>query len=149
VNDEEPDVSLLGAELAAAVLEALPGWVQRCLDRHLFDVPAEVIAATAKHARELVEAPLVSLLSGDIDAQRGSPLAIVRIAVAAPTVILRSAGVEPVDRDPFAQSAFPDDLYDLSPATWADLGDAVSEPGLRWSVGKAVAHRKRHTGNAT
>jgi hypothetical protein len=142
--NEEPDVSQFGTELADAVVAALPVWTARCLDRFLVDVPHELVAATGVEAVRLVEEPLRALLAMDIDAQRGSPLAIVRGAVAAPTELLQAAGVDPVERDPFTESAFPGDVYDLSPASWSDIDESVAEPGLRWSVAKAYAHRRRH-----
>ena len=80
----------------------------------------------------------------DIDDQRGTPLTILRNAVRFPTDVLRRAGVAPVVRDPYAVQAFPDDVYGLTPATWADIHEDLADPGLRWSVAKAFEHRRRH-----
>ena len=35
---------------------------------------------------------------------------------------------------------FPDDVYDLSPATFADVDPALHEPGLVWGAAKAHVH---------
>jgi hypothetical protein len=53
-----------------------------------------------------------------------------------------------VRRDDFKQHAFPDDTYDLSPATWSDVAESVQEPGLVWSAWKAktVLDRRRAEG---
>jgi hypothetical protein len=61
-----------------------------------------------------------------------------------PTRVLRGAGVPPVERDPFATAAFPADDYDLSPATWADIDPALTDPGIAWSAAKAFEHKRRH-----
>ncbi|MEZ5227993.1 MAG: hypothetical protein R2710_15365 [Acidimicrobiales bacterium] len=51
--------------------------------------------------------------------------------------------VSPADRDPFAVQTFPDDLYDLAPATFADIDEALHEPGLMWGAAKAHVHLSR------
>jgi hypothetical protein len=60
-----------------------------------------------------------------------------------PTAVLRQAGVPPVDRDRFRQEAFPDDFYDLSPASWSDIDPSLTEPGINWGAAKAFEHRRR------
>jgi hypothetical protein len=75
-----------------------------------------------------------SVLAADIDEQRVNPLAVVRRAVPYPTAVLRDAGVSPVVRDPQSVEHFPDDDYDLAPASFADLDPALHEPGLRWGA---------------
>ena len=39
---------------------------------------------------------------------------------------------------------FPDDDYDLSPATFADVDPRLTEPGLAWGAAKAFTHLQRH-----
>jgi len=90
------------------------------------------------------------LFAQDVDDQRVNPLAIVRGAVRYPTEVLRVAGVPPVVRDEFDERAFPDDLYALTPASFADVDPALHEPGLLWGAAKAHAHltRRRTTREA-
>jgi hypothetical protein len=96
-------------------------------------------------AREDVGAQVRALLTTDIDEQTTTPLAIVRGAgVRYPTGVLRGAGVPPVERDSFVERAFPDDLYDLAPASFADLDPALQEKGLEWGAAKAFEHKRRH-----
>jgi hypothetical protein len=86
-----------------------------------------------------------TLLAADIDEQVTTPLAIIRsAAVRYPTSVLRRAGVAPVVRDPFAAAAFPDDIYDLSPASFADLSADLVDPGMAWGAAKAFVHKRRH-----
>jgi hypothetical protein len=73
---------------------------------------------------------------------------VLRGAVVYPAAVLRAAGVPEVVRDEFAERAFPDDGYDLSPATWRDLGDEVHEAGLVWGAWKAKQHLDRRAGRA-
>jgi hypothetical protein len=61
-----------------------------------------------------------------------------------PTEVLRAAGVPPVQRDSFVEQAFPDDIYDLAPASFADLDPALQEAGLSWGAAKAFDHKRRH-----
>jgi hypothetical protein len=83
------------------------------------------------------------LLALDVDEQRVNPLALVRRAVSYPTAVLRDAGVPPVVRDEFDERAFPDDVYGLAPAAFADIDPALHEPGLLWGAAKAHAHLAR------
>ena len=110
--------------------------------------PDRAIAEAAREAgrRAAVEvgAEVRALLAADIDEQRTTPLALLRSAVRYPTEVLRAAGVPPMDRDPIQVRLLPDDLYDLSPANFADVDPALAEPGLMWGAAKALAHRRRH-----
>ncbi|MDQ2825886.1 MAG: hypothetical protein M3Y04_02780, partial [Actinomycetota bacterium] len=87
---------------------------------------------------------LWALLAADIDDQRTTPLALLRGAVRYPTAVLRAAGVAEVERDPIQARLLPDDPYDLSPATFADVDPSLAEPGMVWGAAKALAHRRRH-----
>lgn len=146
IEAEEPIiVSVPGAVLADVAERVLADWVRRSVAR--FDVElsnATVTADAGEAARLAVMGPLRALLALDIDEQRGTPLTILREAVRFPTEVLRRAGVEPATRDPYEMQAFPNDIYGLKPATWADIHDDLADPGLRWSVAKAFEHRRRH-----
>ena len=91
---------------------------------------------------------LRDLLGTDVDQQRTNPLSILRALVRYPTDVLRAAGARPVARDEFAQRNFPDDVYDLTPAAFADVDPALHEPGLLWGAAKAHVHlaRRRRRG---
>ena len=132
------------AALAETVDEVLPGWVERSVGRLVMAwqgvVPPEVLEAAVvagQEARREVGARLRRLLEADIDAQWTGPLDVLRAAVAYPTAVLQAAGVPPVRRDEFAERSFPDDVYDLTPATWSDVDERLHEPGLVWGAWKA------------
>lgn len=152
MNDPDPDAALAGyaAALADAVDDALPRWVDRCVRSvaagqglELSDDVERRIAAAATAARADGAARLRGLLATDIDAQAGSPLAILRSLVRYPTEVLQTAGAQPVARDEFQVRAFPSDIYDLSPASFADVDPALHEPGLAWGAAKAYVHLSR------
>jgi hypothetical protein len=144
--DPEGQLKDYAAALAAGVERALPVWVVRSIERRSTDVaPGEVNRAAAQAAAE-VGGAVRRLLASDIDQQRTTPLALLRSAVRYPTEVLRQAGVPPVQRDRFAEEAFPDDVYDLTPATFADLDPDLAEPGLAWGAAKAFVHKRRHAG---
>jgi hypothetical protein len=62
--------------------------------------------------------------------------------------VLRAAGAAEVRRDDFQRERFPDDVYDLAPATWSDLDPALHDPGITWGAWKAkiVLDRRRAEG---
>jgi hypothetical protein len=140
--------------LAEAVEVALPGWVERSVARIMaawqgdpVDADAGVMAAAREAGRRAaaeVGADLRRLLEADIDEQWTTPLSLLRAAVRYPTEVLAGAGVPPVERDPFRERLEPGDLYDLSPASFADVDPALAEPGMVWGAAKALAHRRRH-----
>jgi hypothetical protein len=139
------------AALADGIDAALPGWVERCVARLATawagSVPAPVTAAAAsagQRARKDIVPAIRTLLATDIDEQATTPLAVLRGAVRYPTEVLAAAGVPPVPRDAFVERAFPDDVYDLSPATFADVAPDLGDLGLRWGAAKALEHLRRH-----
>lgn len=101
-------------------------------------------AGAAEQARADVGPAVRELLLRDVDAQHTTPLSLLRNAVTYPTAVLEKAGVPPVERDEFARRAFPGDVYDLTPATLADVDQSLAEPGLAWGAAKAFVHRRRH-----
>jgi len=139
-----------GQRLFEAVDSALPGWVTREVTRLMLawrgEVPSavtEAAEAAGQRARLDVGEQLRELLNTDIDQQRTNPLSVLRKAVRYPTDVLRAAGVPPVVRAPFEEQAFPDDVYDLSPAAWRDIDESLHEPGLIWGAWKAKQHLER------
>jgi hypothetical protein len=157
-SDDPADLEALARysdDLLAAVQVALPGWVQRVIaDRwdqwRGGEPPPELVEAgqdAATEATEAVVPALRELLALDVAEQASNPLAIVRRAVPFPTRVLASTGMPDVVRDDQAVRLFPDDVYDLAPASFADLDPEVHEPGLRWGAAKAhVLLRRRRDG---
>jgi hypothetical protein len=162
---EQVDVSQFGRELADAVEAALPGWVRRSvLSRLPSPSPSPSPSHSPSRARVdsfrneslddaideagrdalTVVVALRSLLATDIDDQRGTPLTVIREAVRYPTEVLRRFDAPVPARDPSDAARFPDDIYALSPASWADIDETVADPGLRWSVAKAFEYKRRH-----
>jgi hypothetical protein len=155
VEPDDPDdaarLQAVAAALADAVEAALPGWVERAVERRVPLATGDVRARAADAGRRAVEelGPRIrGLLATDVDEQRTNPLAVLRSAVRFPAEVLAEAGVPPVRRDEFAERAFPDDVYDLAPATWADVDPALHERGIVWGAAKAhvVLSRRRREG---
>ena len=163
--DPDSELSRLGIELAESVIEALPGWISRVvqgrfaewsanldpvvtsesIDAESVDADpaadiAELANAAGRQAAASVAEPLRALVSADVDDQWTTPLALVRPVVAFATGALERAGVPPVVRDEFQESRFPDDLYGLTPASLAVLGEEVGDLAIAWGAAKAAAH---------
>lgn len=156
--DDPDDAAVLAryAEaLADAIERAIPGWVDRvvrgALDAQGIAVDDDLraaIAAAGERARAEGAPRVRRLLATDVDEQAGTPLAVLRALVVHPTGVLRAAGARPVARDEFQARNFPDDVYDLTPAAFADVDPALHEPGLTWGAAKAHVHlaRRRREG---
>ena len=139
------------AALADAIEAVLPSWVERSVVRVMTawkgEVDDDVRAATAEAGRRAtaeVVPELRALLEADIDDQRTTPLSLLRAAVRYPTAVLENAGVPPVQRDEQQERLFPDDVYDLAPATFADVDPALADTGMAWGASKAFQHLQRH-----
>ena len=118
----------------------LTAWLGGPPDPAVLEAAREAGFQAAKEIGPAVRA----LVEADVDAQRTTPLALLRSAVRYPTRVLQQAGVPPVERDPIQVRLLPDDLYDLSPASFADVDPSLAEPGMVWGAAKALAHRRRH-----
>ena len=138
--------------LASAVDAAIGPWVERSVARIMVAYggrgarrrwpPTPGRPAPRRPAE--VGAELRRLLALDAERQPTNPLSILRAAVRYPTAVLRRAGVPPVVRDEFRERAFPDDVYDLAPATWRDVDESLHEPGIIWGAWKAKTVLDRH-----
>ena len=129
----------------------LPSWSERVVSERLVAERGHADPEVVQQAREAGEdaagtigPELRALLAADVDEQGANPLTIVRRAVRWPTAVLRHHGVRPVQRDGYDQTHFPDDVYGLTPANFADLDPALGELGILWGAVKARAHLVRH-----
>lgn len=141
-------------ELLATATVVVPGWLRRITlgaasrstvpSAALIDDIDQMVAVAAP---ALIDRLRV-LLATDVDLQTTNPLSIFRDGIAAPTRLLRSHGVHTPPTDAFAGDRFPDDVYRLGPATWADIDPALHVPGLTWGASKAmtVLRRRRDEG---
>lgn len=141
--------------LADRIEEAIPGWIDRSVRGVLVDQGIEVDDAVARRIKGAGRAAqseggrrVRALLSSDIDAQAGNPLAVLRSLVPHATAVLESTRARPVARDEFRERNFPEDVYDLTPASFTDIDPALHEPGLVWGAAKAHVHlaRRRREG---
>ena len=154
-KEDEEQLAAYARALADGIEAALPGWVTRSVERIVIawrGAADDGLRAAAEAAGTEAQAAVVpavrALLETDVDRQWTSPLHLVRRAVRYPTGVLERAGVPPVVRDSFAERNFPDDVYDLAPATFADLDPALAERGIEWGAAKAhvVLARRRREG---
>src|SRR5918998_1467217 len=130
---------------------ASPGRAPRAVPRHdgavtTPDDPADA-EALARYATALADG-IDAAIPGWVDRAVRGVLAGQGIAVDDATAVLRAAGARPVPRDEFSERSFPDYVYDLSPATFADVDPSLHEPGLLWGAAKAHVHlaRRRREG---
>ena len=87
---------------------------------------------------------LHELLDLDVEAQRRNPLDVFRSAAVAVSEFLVEHGAREVVRDEFMVRAFPDDLCGIVPASWSDVDESMTTPGLEWGAFKAATVIARH-----
>jgi hypothetical protein len=101
------------------------------------------VARAGETAADDVGGRVRELLALDIDEQWTNPLTLIRTAISYPTEILQQLGAPTVARDEQSKRFHPDDIYDLTPASFADLGQEVRDLGLSWGAAKAHVHLRR------
>jgi hypothetical protein len=141
-----------GLALFASVSEHLAPYIERRInerspDSLYVDDPlyADAVSTVARQSAGKVLDRLHRLVIADIDDQPSTPLEVLRGFVPDATAFLAAHMVAPVGRDRFSWTRFPEDLYDLTPANLAALGDEVGDVSIIWGATKAFEHRKRHS----
>ncbi len=144
------------ADLLTVARRTTPSWVRRSVERAAArgGVAADALDGgeleiVVQRTAEQILADLAELLASDVDDQRSNPLAIFRGAVRGLTEFLRVQEIPPPPSDRFMAERFPDDPYQLGPATWSDVDDELHTPGLIWGAWKAkiVLDRRREEGH--
>lgn len=133
--------------LLDAAVAAMPGWVQRCVHSVLgaqsIEVTPDVERATEQaslDAQSWTAELLPPVLATNDPQHVGTPLTVIRAAARFPTAVLRQAGAAELQRDDYARRHFPEDVFDLTPASWADIDDALVDPAIRWGAARVRAH---------
>ena len=157
-GDDPADAAAMAAyasDLAEAMVAAIPAWIERLVVERIRAQRGAVTAAeqaaaaqAGRRAGAEAEPALRTLLETDIDRQGTTPLAVARGQITFANAALAAAGVTPPPRDEFARRQAPEDTYDLTPASFADIDPALAEPGLVWGAAKAHVHlaRRRRQG---
>lgn len=146
-SDDDAALRRYGLQLAEAAGPACHRWLDRVVavipdDRRTPDLDAVVETARRRVDDDVLE-PLGVLLAADLDEQRTNPLAILRGLARIGTAVLDAAGALPVARDRDAERLHPDDHFDLTPGSFADVDPALHEPGMTWGAAKAHVHLAR------
>lgn len=147
---DEIDATGVAMELADRLEMAVPGWIERlgvsriaAAGRGASAQEREALRRAGEDVVDSIGSRLRAVLMADVDAGAGSPLAVLRTGLGPATETLRAMGVPPVARDEFAVDHFPDDVYDLSPASFADIDESLVEPGVVWGATRAHVHLRR------
>ena len=149
--DDEAKLALYANQLADAFADVAAPWLRRLVDDRQPGLASDpAVAASLDQEASRVADELRGLLQMDIADQPSGPLEVLRRAVQLPTAILAARDVAPRPRDEFSERNFPDDIYALTPASFADVDPALHEPGLVWGAAKAHVHlRRRREGAAS
>lgn len=141
-SDEQAYVQY-GETLQAAVRDALGSWLVAQVESRLGQpIPSDLNAAIDSIVAD-ADSRLDELVHADVDEPLSGPLARIRSAVMAINPLLDAAGVPHPHRDPFDAAREPDDIYQLGPVAFVDLGEEVHGAGIAWGAAKAYLHRAR------
>ena len=142
--DDEAKLAAFALELTDRIDAAIPRWVERSLrEKGGIGFAAAEVEAVAADTRAAIMPALRRILSADVDAGGGSPLAALRAGVGPMTERLTAWGAARPPRDDFQERQFPGDPYELGPASFADVDPELHEPGLIWGAARAHVHLRR------
>ena len=146
ISDEAMFVAF-GHELVAAAGASVAQWVEGQLTLRFGGAIPDAYRESANNAAAVatsrVIAGLSELVATDIDQQRTTPLSVIRQAGAPTSAVLAAAGVPAARRDPDSVRLYPDDVYDLTIGSYADLSDDLQQAGIKWGAAKAHIHLAR------
>ena len=142
--DDEAALLRYAENLVHAVESVVADWFRRLITARAPGVAiTDDMSVYLDDGAVQVVSELRALLGLDISSQTMGPLEVLRRAIRFPQYILSETGAEPIQRDSFAVSAFPDDVFGLTPASFADIDPSLHEPGLIWGAAKAHVHLRR------
>lgn len=123
-------------------------WLKRIttgvIDAQSMTIDPSVVDAKVREIGSALVDELGELLILDVERQRRNPLDVFRSAAVVMSEFLVGHGATPVDRDEFLLRAFPDDACGLAPASWSDIDESMTGPGLEWGAFKAATVISRH-----
>jgi hypothetical protein len=150
LEQDETRLIELSIALADQLVGALPGWLvgAACAlaekaGRTFGDDETDELRRAAAVTVDDLAPRLRRVLTADVDAGLGSPLAVLRTGTDGFASVLAGLGLVPAERDEFERRHFPDDLYGLGPATFADIDASLHIPGLEWGAARAHVHLRR------
>lgn len=151
--DDENKLAEYASALADGIDAELDDWIRQAIASRVSssagaDAVEGLTSAAIADARADVVPRVRTLLATDIADQRTGPLDILRSGVRHITAALDALGAPRRPRGDFEQRAFPDDHFDLSPASFADVAPSLHEPGLMWGAAKAHVHLRRREASA-
>ncbi len=148
--ESEGEAALLAEHTSAlrtAMIELVPQWVETVIAARAPEPSSAATRDAVERIRSLAETDTVPelsrLLDSDIDHQWSSPLEIVRSLVPALTAELHELDAPAVPRDPRSIELMAEDVYAVTPATFADIDASLHPLGLAWGAAKAHVHLRR------
>ena len=132
-----------GMALLTAIESAFAPWLRATLEfRSGASLSAEVEAGITS-AEERAIANITRLIEADVSEPLSGPLEQLRQAVGGIAPVLVAHDFPQPNRDPYDQEMRPDDIFDLGPISFMDLGEAVQTAGITWGAAKAHLHMTR------
>ena len=129
--------------LRQAIAAAVRPWLESAVARRGVAADPEVSELIEAVAAE-VETSIAELVDADPDVPLSGPLERIRRTVVPVNEFLQRRDVPKPMRNTMDVEMHPEDLYDLGPMTFRDLGDEVHDAGITWGAAKAHLHLKRH-----
>lgn len=132
-----------------AIYVALPRWIDRVVTDRAgadTDFSEDEIAVFIERAGKAAQTDIGEKARLLLDSAATKPadlLQLLQSAVHYPTGVLHYLGVEQAQRGAFAQAAWPEDIYELTPKSMADIDESLEEPFTRWDAARKLAGARR------
>ncbi|MCP3913678.1 MAG: hypothetical protein GY713_22365 [Actinomycetia bacterium] len=134
---------------ADAIYVALPIWIDRTVTGQVgtdTGFSDEEIAVFIERAGKAAQADIGSTarqMLGDATTKPAQVLELLQTAVHYPTGVLHYLQASEAERGAFAQTAWPEDIYSLTPKSMGDIDESLEEPFIRWDAARKLAGARR------
>lgn len=150
MTPSDVEIETAANALHHAAVSATPSWIRSAVlgvvAAQQLDLPDDaesLVADAGQRGATFVDRRMAALLHTDIDRQTTTPLSIFRDAVRFPVEVLHRLGAHQVHRIDVSRWAFPNDPFDITPATLSDIDADLQAAGIVWGATKAGLHLQR------
>ncbi len=135
---------------ADAIYMGLPIWIDRAVTKQVgtdTEFTDDEIAVFIERAGKAAQADIGDTARQMLDDASTKPaqvLELLQTAVHYPTGVLHYLQASEAERGAFAETAWPEDIYGLTPKSMTDIDESLEEPFIRWDAARKLAGARRY-----
>lgn len=144
MSADQQQFTEISETLYSAVLSEVPAWVRRLAKERAADASSLELSDTPERTATWARGQFDQMLATAPSELRMNPLSVLRSSTRFLGEVLKRAGIEEPRRDSFLVEQFPDDVYNLNPASFSELSERLGPMGIAWGAARAYLHQSEH-----